>query len=653
MTSTVAPAVATPDLTVQQKYIEERDKRRRPEGPTQFVRLSESERFKHLDDDPWVDHAALNAQEPILRNGDDVKFLVLGAGFGGLLFAVRLVQAGFSASDIRLVDDAGGFGGTWYWNRYPGLMCDTESYIYMPLLEETGYMPRHKYAHGSELREQAERIASTWDLTDKALFRTRYSTAQWDDDAKRWVVKLTEHRGPIRAGDKRELEVHAQFVFAASGTLNAPHIPRLPGLDEFTGRYFHTSRWDYSVTGGSPTDWNLTALADKRVGIIGTGATAVQVVPQLARAAKQLYVFQRTPSSVDERGQRPTDEVEWRTKIAAEKGWQRTRSKNFDAWVTGDPERPKENLVNDAWVQIPTYAAVIGGPAIIGSSERGIVTPDKIPEHLAALHAADLERTGRVRTRVEALVKDKAVADKLKPWYPTWCKRPTYHDDFYPAFNRPTVELVDTDGRGVDRVTAMGVVVNGTEYPVDVLVLSTGYVSPAAGTGSLASRACAEVRGRGGRSLDDKWVEDGAGTLHGVSTNGFPNFFFPGLNQAGVTANFTFILDTLATHASRVLQEAVKRAGGWSDKLTVEVTKEAEEEWSLQILTRAGWFAAMAGCTPSYLNNEGERDRPVDQQERMKSARGAAWGEGMGSFGQVLDRWWVEGEFAGFEVTTG
>ena len=171
----VPPALAVPDAEVQQKYVEERAKRLRADGTSQFVRLSHSAHFKHLQEDPWADHTALNAQPPAIVDNDDVRFLILGAGFGGLLFAVRLIQAGFSASDIRFVDDAGGFGGTWYWNRYPGLMCDIESYIYMPLLEETGYMPTSKYAHGSELREHAERIASMWNLTDKALWRSRYT----------------------------------------------------------------------------------------------------------------------------------------------------------------------------------------------------------------------------------------------------------------------------------------------------------------------------------------------------------------------------------------------------------------------------------------------------------------------------------------------
>ncbi|KAJ7199969.1 flavin-binding monooxygenase-like family protein [Mycena pura] len=647
------PAVTTPDPALQEKYIEERDKRLRADGSAQFIRLVDSDRFKHLEDDPWVDHTALNAQAPALQDGDNIRFLVLGAGFGGLLFAVRLIEAGFAAADIRLVDDAGGFGGTWYWNRFPGIMCDTESYIYMPLLEETGYMPQHKYSHGAELREHAERIAAQWGLADKALFRTRYTRAAWDDTARRWTVHLLETRGRGRGAATRAHTVRAQFVFAASGILVAPHIPRLPGLEDFSGACFHTARWDYAITGGTPTDWNLRALAGKRVGIIGTGATAVQAVPHLARHAQRLYVFQRTPSSVDVRGQRRTDPEEWRTGIAPHKGWQRARCENFNARLAHGPNRPEADLVADGWCHQPGYAAALGREATdAGTSPIG-GDPDAIARHVAALHAADVERAERVRARADAIVVDPRVAQLLKAWYPVWCKRPTFHDDYLPAFNLANVELVDTDGRGLERGTSAGVMANGVEYALDVLIFSTGYVAPGAGTGSPAGRGCAEVRGRGGRSMDDKWVEDGAATLHGVTTNGFPNFFFHGPSQGGASVIFTYMMDTTATRVAGMLKAAMARVGGGTaqmDRLVVEVTRDAEEAWSMEILKRASWFAAMSGCTPGYINNEGENDR-TDPQARMKAARRAPWGEGIGSFVKVMNAWHDDGQLEGLEIS--
>ncbi|KAJ7788243.1 flavin-binding monooxygenase-like family protein [Mycena olivaceomarginata] len=564
--------VAVPDPAIRQKYIEERNKRMRADGLGQFVRLADSTQFKHLQDDPWVDHAAFNAKTPVLSDGDDIKFLVLGAGYGGLLFAVHLIEAGFSAADIRMADGAGGFGGTWYWNRYPGLMCDTESYIYMPLLEETGYMPRFKYAYGPELRAHADRIAEKWGLTDKALFRTQSRGAQWDDAAKRWIVQLVENRGPTEP--KKEIKITAQYVLLASGILDAPHIPRALGFEH---------------------------LKDKRVGVLGTGATAVQAVPHLAKWAKHLYVFQRTPSSVDVRNQRPTDPVEWANKIAAAKGWQRARSENFNSYLVNAPIG--EDLVNDGWCHAPSYQA--------------------IPDHIARLHAIDLERSEKIRARTSEVVQDPGTAEKLKHWYPAWCKRPAFHDDYLPTFNRPNVTLVDTDGKGVEALTADAVVVDGTPYPIDVLVLSTGL---------LRGRRWQRGVPRSVR----KWVREGPGTLHGVATHGFPNFFFLGFSQAGLSPNFTYTLALLASHVGTTLAKAERRAGA-SDRITVEVTKGAEEEWAGEILKRASWFAALQGCTPSYMG------KVVDPVEQLKAARGATWAEGIVSFTEVIRAWEDEG----------
>ncbi|KAJ6504610.1 flavin-binding monooxygenase-like family protein [Mycena vitilis] len=621
------------------RYAEERDKRIRPEGVAQYLRVADSSEFKYIQEDPWVDHTAFNARTPPVSDGDDVKFLVLGAGFGGLLFAVRLIEAGFNAADIRMVDGAGGFGGTWYWNRYPGLMCDVESYIYMPLLEETDYMPKHKYSYGPELREHAERIAQKWSLTDKALFRAHCPAMEWDDAAKRWTVQLTENRGP--AEPAREIKLKAQYVFMASGVLNQPQIPRIPGFEQFKGQHFHTSRWNYEISGGSDVDPTLEKLKDKRVGIIGTGATAVQVVPQLAKWAKHLYVFQRTPSSVDVRGQRPTDPEEWKTKIADTKGWQLARSENFIACVSNAPIG--ENLVDDGWSRAKAYSGLVGGPA-------GIVTPDKIPEHVGKLHALDLERAEKIRARTTEVVKDRETADKLKHWYPAWCKRPTFHDDYLPAFNQPNVTLVDTDGKGVDAFTDDALVANGTEYPIDVLVLSTGYsLSVENDSGSPSQRAGMRVVGRNGLTMDEKWRAKGTSTLHGVATHDFPNLFFPGPTQTGVSSNFTFTLETLASHVAATLAEAERRESQ-SSRLTVEVTQEGEDAWGDQILMRSAWFAAVGGCTPSYLNREGEADKVTEMADQIKAGRGAPWGEGMLSFLEVLKAWRAEGGLMGFEV---
>ncbi|KAJ7747998.1 hypothetical protein B0H14DRAFT_3604469 [Mycena olivaceomarginata] len=599
------------------RYTEERNKRLRPEGISQFLKLADSTQFKYLDDDPWVDHAAFNAKTPVLRDGDDIKFLVLGAGYGGLLFAVHLIEAGFNAADIRIVDVAGGFGGNLVLEPISGL-------------DETGYMPRHKYAYGPELRAHADRIAEKWGLADKALFRTLCHGSRWDDAAKRWLVRLTENRGP--AEPKKEITINAQYVFVASGTLNAPQIPRLPGFDQFKGQHFHTARWNYDITGGTDTDWTLDKLKDKRVGIIGTGATAVQAVPELANA---------TPSSVDVRGQRPTDPDEWANKIAAAKGWQRARSENFNSYLVNAPNG--EDLVNDGWCHAPSYFGLIGGP--------GIIAPEKIPEHIAMLHTYDLERAEKIRARTTEVVKDPETAEKLKHWYPAWCKRPTFHDDYLPAFNLPNVTLVDTDGKGMEGLTADAVVANGTSYPVDVLVLSTGFaLFVEDGSGSPVQRAGVKVIGRDGLDMDDKWIREGAGTLHGVVSHSFPNLFYPGPSQIGVTSNFTYTLALMASHVATILAEAERRVGGQTNRVTVEPTKAGEDAWGMEVLKRASWFAAISGCTPGYITKEGENNKVADMAEQIKAGRGAPWGEGIVKFTEVMRAWEAEGELSGLQV---
>ena len=412
MATTEGTAPDLPLLT--QRYNEEKDKRLRGDGNSQYVDLesSDSAYLNRLVRDPWVDHDALNVLPSNLKGGDDVKFLILGAGFCGLLFGARFAEAGFSPDDIRIVDTAGGFGGTWYWNRYPGLMCDSESSIYLPLLEETGYMPKDRYSYGDEIRCHAERIADKWNLTDKAVFRTHMESFTWDQSQARWVVTMKQDRGPRESPIC--MTVTAQFVTIANGVLNHPKTPRIEGLESFQGETIHTGRWRYDISGGSPTDPTLSGFKGKKVGIIGTGATGVQCAIQLAKWAEHLYVFQRTPSSVDERGQRETNPDDW-AKATCQPGWWTARNANFAAIVSG--EEVTENLVNDAWTTLKSYASTVGGPhEALGMAD--------IPTHIGKMLMVDAPRMNRIRQRVDDTVtKDTETAEKLKPWYPSWCKR--------------------------------------------------------------------------------------------------------------------------------------------------------------------------------------------------------------------------------------
>lgn len=522
----------------------------------------------------------------------------------------------------------------------PGLHCDVESYIYLPFLEETGYVPMKKYAPGHEILEHSERIAKHWDLTDKGLFRTQVSDLKWNEDGKTWTVSLTENRGPGQS--PRDLKVEAQYFIVASGVLSRPQVPKIPGLESFAGDMFHTSRWDWNVTGGTPSDGNMSKLEGKRVGVIGTGATAIQVVPSLARYAKELYVFQRTPSAVHRRDQRPTDPHEWKTQIAAKKGWQEERTINFTSYVCRNDGPDALNLVDDEWTKIDAYHAQLG------STRKPPVapTPEAIGAHIAEFVGLDLPRGEMTRKRVDDIVKDKETAAKLKPWYPSWCKRPTFSDEYLQAFNLPNVHLVDTDGRGVDSATEKGLVFDGKEYPLDVLVLSTGFVSPSRGGGDPALRSGVRVAGRNGLVFQDKWKTQGATTLHGILSHDFPNLFFLSPLQAGSAPNNVHMLDVQARQIGYILGQAKSR-----NAAAVEATAESEEAWSLKCMSGAAWYAPIPMCTPGYMTSEGEGfGKQPEPAEAMKQARASPWSGGLLSYNQILTEWREKGDLAGVVI---
>ncbi|KAJ4246070.1 hypothetical protein NW762_013815 [Fusarium torreyae] len=631
----------------QKKYAEEARKRLRLDGSAQFVQLTETDidRLNALVEDPWADHKALNALDPPIKQNDIHKYFVLGAGFGGLQFAVRLIEKGIAtADDIRLVDAAGGFGGTWYWNRFPGLHCDVESYIYLPLLQETGYIPTHKYAPGEEVRQHAERIASKWKLDDKTLFRSDVRSVEWDDGSQLWTIKLTQRRGP--ADPSVDVEFRAEYVYLAAGVLTKPQIPNIPGLLSFSGSIFHTARWNYSVSGGSQANQVLTGLEGKRVGVVGTAATAIGVIPQVAKYAKELYVFQRTPAAVNPRGQHPTDVSQFKTSVATEDGWQLKRQLNFGTFINNAAKPGTPNLVGDAWTTTPGYSAVVGSP------NYGIVNPapENLAQHTENFHKLDLPHMDEVRARVDSVVKDPDTAEKLKPWYPSWCKRPTFSDAYLQAFNQPNVHLVDTDGQGPSKATEKGLIVGDKEYPLDIIIFGTGYKTPASGLGSPSVRTGVAIVGREGLLLDDKWQTNGPATLHGYATNGFPNLFFSSSNQATITGNNIFMLGLIAEHITYMIDQAKKRVKH-GQRPIIEVTRQAEEAHTAEIVKRTPYYSALAGCTPGYFNGHGEASRITDPKEKAKRARASAWGEGTQSFIDYIESWRSEGSLRGLTIT--
>lgn len=650
------PATTTQD-PIQRKYNEEREKRLRSDGEAQFITIpsfsapkDKNERLSRFAADPWDAELAearkcygVRANPP-----EHTKILIVGAGYGGLYFAVRLLEAGFSVDDILIVDSAGGFGGTWYWNRYPGLMCDVESYIYMPLLEEMGYMPKHKYAAGNELRVHANAIAEKWGLHRAAVFKTLVKGMKWDDEKKSWDVDTMQlHDGN---DDSRNplANISADFVILATGILNIPKLPNINGIEKFQGHSFHTSRWDYRYTGGSTDDPTLTNLKDKKVGIVGTGATAIQVVPQLAKFAKELYIFQRTPSSVDVRNNRETDREWWAREVVSRgNGWQKERMENYNAFISNVSSPPSSDMVSDGWTHMQSYCVLVGGPNNLH------------PDFVSTAHELDLPRQQRVRSRVDGIVKDEITAESLKAWYPGWCKRPCFHDEYLPTFNEPHVHLVDTDGCGINSLTENGIVVanhNGTtEYKdFDLIIFSTGFDLPP--RNSPAARGSFPVTGRSGLDMDDKWTVQGPGTLHGVVSRDFPNLFYPGPNQAGAGPNQSYTLGVLSTHIAYIISQTVKlgnsRNGDKRGRVSVEPSAEAEEAWATRIVEMARGMAAVAGCTPGYLNGEGglSGDTDMSMDEMIKMAKLSNWGLGIADYVELLEAWRGKGDMEGLVV---
>jgi cation diffusion facilitator CzcD-associated flavoprotein CzcO len=551
---------------LRERYRAERERRVRPDGVRQY--LGADAEFGYYAADPYARETA--GREPVR---DRVDVAVVGGGFGGVLAGARLRRQGIGR--VRIVERGGDFGGTWYWNRYPGIHCDVESHVYLPMLDETGYVPEWKYAPGEEIRRHAVRIAEKSDLYADALFSTSVTALTWDETAEAWIV-----------GTDRGDRFRATYVITATGTLSELKLPGIPGIETFRGHTFHTSRWDYGYTGGTP-DGGLTGLADKRVGVVGTGATGVQVVPKLAEDAGHLYVFQRTPSSVDVRANRRTTARD----VGADRpGWASGRRENFLRLTSGEPVA--QDLVDDQW----TRSAVLLEKLLPSFRRQG----DRAAFE-AAYEAADAAKMNEIRARVERIVTDPETAERLKPWYRYACKRPTFSDQYLQAFNRDNVTLVDTaDTHGIERMTERGVVVGGTEYALDCLIFATGFSVGVSGVHS----GRLPVRGRGGVLLQDAWRERGPRTLHGFTSNGFPNLLQMGGTQSAASVNYTHVLDEHAVHAAALVAAAEAQGA------LIEPSTEAEDAW-IAVLARDApehaWFHAE--CTPGYYNAEG-RGRP-------------------------------------------
>jgi cation diffusion facilitator CzcD-associated flavoprotein CzcO len=577
----------------REKYRIEREKRLRADGIRQYKELKGD--YEEFDRDPYVEPGFTRAAVI-----EDVDVVIVGGGFGGMIEAANLTKAGIT--NFRIIEKAGDFGGTWYWNRYPNAACDVESYVYLPLLEDTGYMPTEKYAKAPEIFAYCQLLGRTFDLYRGALFQTEVEDMRWDESRKRWNVMTS-----------RSDVLSAKFIVIAGGVLHKAKLPGIPGIETYAGRAFHTSRWDYSYTGGS-SQTLMEKLADKRVGIIGTGATAVQVVPKLAEAAKELFVFQRTAACVGVRNNKPTD-PEWFKSLKP--GWQAERTRNFTQAVTG--AQPAVDMIDDEWTKM------------------NWVDTRKLPENdeeALELERIDFENMERVRQRIADVIKDPATAELMMPWYSQSCKRPCFHDEYLPAFNRPNVHLVDTDGKGVNEINESGVIVNGVEYPVDLLIFASGFEV----TTGYTHRLGFDPKGRDGVSLSEAWAE-GPATLHGVLSNGFPNMFMISTVQGAQATNFVHSITEAAQHVAFLIEQCVK-----GDIATIEPETAAQENWFETLFAQLWGIARYnATCTPGYLNSEGGGD--------MRSARAIAWMTSVLGFAEYVENWRQQGDLAGLTLT--
>ncbi|MGK0337040.1 MAG: cation diffusion facilitator CzcD-associated flavoprotein CzcO [Candidatus Azotimanducaceae bacterium] len=529
---------------IKTKFAAERDIRveYRPEGTQQYTSDLDGD-LAHYAVDPFAEPT--NQRDPI---NDNVEVLFIGGGFSALLTSARLREKGVES--IRIVERGGDVGGTWYWNRYPGVACDVVAYDYLPLLDELDYVPVNHYSRGPEIFGHCQAIAKKYDLYDLAVFQTTVTETLWNEEEGLWHIKTNR-------GD----HMRAQFVICANGTLSKPKLSKIDGMESFKGHAFHTSRWDYDYTGH-----DLGNLKDKVVGIVGTGASAVQAVPELAKQAKELYVFQRTPSSIDIREDWPTD-PNWARTLKS--GWQSKRRERVLAAVERTPEQ-KAKL--DAM-----------------SAE----------EKLQYQENQNIDYMMRIHRRIEKTVQDPETAESLKPWYMFMCKRPCFHNDYLPSFNQSNVHLVDTHGKGITEISQEGPVFEDETYKLDLLIYATGFEVQKTG---IYNR----IVGRNGQDLEDKY-DDGVRTLLGIHTHGFPNLFIMGGYQASFQFNLTDMLQTQGDHIAECINYT--RDHGYQ---TMDPTADAEEWWVQEVISHRGKTNRNQECTPGYYNFEGESNRRQD-----------------------------------------
>ena len=595
---------------LKKKYELERDKRILPDGNGQYVPTVDG-KFADFAKDPWADPDFSRA--PIV---DHTEVIIAGGGFGGLLVGARLREAGFS--DIRIIEEAGDFGGTWYWNRYPGAMCDIEAHIYLPLLEELNYAPRHRYTYAPEILEHSRRIGRHYGLYDKACFQTVITSARWLEDEAKWLVETSR-------GDR----MTAKYFVLACGRQSLPKLPGIPGIDAFEGHAFHSSRWDYRYTGGDSTG-QLVGLRDKHVAVVGTGATAVQIVPEVAKVGQTACGLSKD-AVLDRRPRATADGCRLGGHVEAGLAKGATRelpASHFD--------HPSGDELRRRWLDRDLGHAAAD---VDKGNGRQACSPADAGGGWLRAEIADYRAMNVLRSRVDDVVKDPATAAALKPWYRWFCKRPCFHDDYLEAFNRPNVRLVDTQGRGVERLTKHGIAVGEREYKADCIIFATGFEAGITYTRLIGF----DIIGRDGIRLGDHW-RDGVRTLHGMTTDKFPNCLLVGGNQQTVAAvNAVHLLDEQARHLAYTLSEAERRGASRLEPSTDAV--DAYVDVIRSSPRNKAQVEFYASCTPGYYNGEGKATRSEDLFV------GGRYADGPMPFYELLATWRADGNLEGLHLS--
>jgi cation diffusion facilitator CzcD-associated flavoprotein CzcO len=468
----------------------------------------------------------------------DHDVIIIGAGFGGMGSAISLKRLGYE--DIAILEREDDLGGTWHVNHYPGLAVDIASVTYSYSFEPNPYW-KHWFARGAELKQYAEHVADKYGLRRHMEFGVLAEGARWDEDEQHWVLTTR----PVGGGRRKTRT--ARFLMTATGFLSQPRLPDIDGVQDFAGTVIHTAKWDENAD-----------LDGKRIAVIGTGATAVQLIPKLAERASHLTVYQRTPIWV-------TPKVDFRIPAAVQTLFAK------QPWTQRAARR-----VNDAVLE-------------------GMMVTAVLHYKQAKLLNAGAARFAKAHLRRQ--VQDPEIRRKLTPDYSFGCKRPTFSNDYYPTFNRPNVTLETT---GIERITPTSIVTrDGTETEIDVLVLATGF--------NLwdTNFPAIEIIGRDGKDLGKSWRTHGYHAFEGVTVAGFPNFVSLNSPYSYSGLSYFMTIEVQMRHIERLFGELKQREAG-----TFEISQAADAEFLDHMLERMDDTVFLQGsCATArsyYYTNEGD-----------------------------------------------